>query len=33
MWTDEDEERVLYLDEDALVIKVTVLARSLTKCW
>ncbi len=24
MWTDEDEEKVLYLDEDALVIEATV---------
>lgn len=27
MWTDEDEEKVLYLDEDTLVIEATVASK------
>ncbi|XP_015382829.1 uncharacterized protein LOC107175678 [Citrus sinensis] len=33
MWTDEDEKGILYPHEDALVIKVTAVSRSLTGYW
>ena len=31
MWMDEDEEKILYPHEDALVIKATAASKSLTE--